>query len=142
MEALCLISDTRDADLEVPFRVGDNLRIAGVVGGFNRNYSTADLRIMLANIFGEFDFRAGRSEDQDLAGIADGVEHLFQEFFAFMDMAAANRIGLVMNMSRRHVRVQDHLIEAGKAEVKDPGLQVVDPNDCVKMMLHGLDSAG
>ena len=37
---------TGDADLEVPFCVGDNLRIAGMVGGFNRNYSTADLRIM------------------------------------------------------------------------------------------------
>jgi hypothetical protein len=142
MQALCLISDARDADLEVPFRVGDNLGIAGMVGGFNRNYSTSDLRIMLANIFGEFDFSAGRSEDQDFAGIADGVQHLFQEFVAFMDVAAANRIRLVMNMLCRHVGVEDHLIEAGRAEVKEPGLQVVDPNDCVKMMLHGLDSPG
>jgi len=105
MEALCLIGDARDADFEVPFRVGDNLGVAGMVGGFNRSYSTADLRIMFANIFGEFDFSAGRSEDQDFAGIADGVQHLFQEFLAFMDMAAADRIGLVMDMPGRHVGV-------------------------------------
>jgi hypothetical protein len=110
-----------------------------MVGGFNRNYSTADLRIVFANIFGEFGFRTRRSEDQDFAGVADGVQHLFQEFLAFMGMAAADRIGLVMNMPRRHVGMQDHLIKAGKAAVEDPGLQVVDPDDRVKMMLHDLD---
>jgi hypothetical protein len=37
---------------------------------------------MFANIFGEFGFRTRRSEDQDFAGIADGVQHLFREFLA------------------------------------------------------------
>jgi len=74
----------------MPLRTGDDLGIAGMVGGFNRNDSTADLRIVFANIFGEFDFGAGRSEDQDCAGIADGLQHLFQEFLAFMDKAAAD----------------------------------------------------
>ena len=36
----------RDFDLEVLFCIGDSLRIAKTVGGFNRNYSTAGLRIM------------------------------------------------------------------------------------------------
>ena len=101
-----------------------------MVGGFNRNYSTAGLRIMFANIFGEFDFSAGWSEDQNFAGIADGVQYMFQEFSAFMDMAAADRIGLVMNMPRW----QDDFIQTGKAEVEDPGLQMVDPDDRVKML--------
>jgi hypothetical protein len=35
--------------------------------------------------------------------------------------------------------VQNHPIEAGKAEMKEPGLQVIDPDDHVKMMLHCLD---
>jgi hypothetical protein len=124
MEALCLIGDARDADLEVLFCIGDNLRFAKMVGGFNRNYSTAGLRIMFANIFSEFDFSAGWSEDQNFAGIADGVQYMFQEFSAFMDMAAADRIGLVMNMPRWQVGVQDDFIETGKAEVEDPGLQM------------------
>ena len=125
-----------DADLEMPLRVGDDLGIAGMVGGFNRDNSTADCRIALANIFCEFDFSAGRSEDQDFSGIADGVQGLFEEFLAFMDMAAADRVGLVMNMPRRHVGMQDDFIEAGKAEVEDPSLQVIDPDDRVKMVLH------
>jgi hypothetical protein len=55
-----------------------------------------------------------------------------------MDMAAADRVGLVMNMPRRHVGMKDDLIEAGKAEMEDPSLQVVDPDDRVKMVLHQL----
>ena len=126
-----------DANLEMSLRVGDDLGIAGMVGGFNRDDSTAYCRIVPANIFCEFDFSAGRSEDEDFAGIAHGVQHLFQEFLAFMDVAAADRIGLVMNMPRRHVGMKDDLIEAGKTEMEDPGLQMVDPDDRVKMMLHG-----
>ena len=125
-----------DANLEMALRVGDDLGITGMVGGFNRNDSTADCRIMLTNIFGEFDFSAGRSEDKDFAGIAHGVQHLLQEFFAFMDVAAADRIGLVMNMPRRDVGMKDDLIEAGKTEMEDPRLQMVDPDDRVKMVLH------
>jgi hypothetical protein len=30
------------------------------------------------------------------------------------------------------VGVQDDLVEAGETEVKDPGLQMVDPDDSVK----------
>ena len=132
MEASCLIGDARDGDLEVPFRVGDNLGIAGMVGGFHGDYSTTDLRIIFSNILGEFDFGAGRSKDQNLAGIADGVQHLFKEFLAFLGVAAADRVGLVMNMPCRHVGMQDDLIEAGKAEVEDPSLQVIDPDDRVE----------
>ncbi len=114
MEALGPIGrGPRDTDLEVQLCVGNNLGVAGMVGGLNRNYSTPDLRIMFSNIFGEFDFGAGRPKDQDLAGIADGVEHLFQEFRAFMDMTAADRIGLVVNMPRRQMGMKDDLIEAG-----------------------------
>lgn len=58
---------------------------------------------------------------------------------AFMNMTAAYRIGLVMNVSRRHVRVKDNLIETGKTKVEDLGLQVIDPDDRVETMLHSFD---
>jgi hypothetical protein len=63
----------RDADLEIPLRISDDFSIAGMVGGFNCHYSTTDLRIMFANIFGEFDLRARRSKDQQLAGIRGAI---------------------------------------------------------------------
>lgn len=58
---------------------------------------------------------------------------------AFMNTTAAYRIGLVMNVSRRHVRVKDNLIETGKTKVEDLGLQVIDPDDRLEMMLHSFD---
>ncbi len=73
-----------------------------MVGGFDRNYSVADLRPMFANIFGQFGFRARRSQNQDFAGIADGIHDLLEEWLAFVDMPAADRICFVMNMPRRH----------------------------------------
>jgi hypothetical protein len=120
------------ANLEKPLGVSNDLGIAGMIGGFGRNYSTTDLRIMFANIFGEFDFGAGRSEDQNFAGIADGVQHLFKKYIAFMNMAAADRIGLVMNIPRPQVRVQDDLVKAGETKVEDSGLQMLDPDDSVR----------
>jgi hypothetical protein len=127
------------ANLEMPLGVGNDLGIAGMIGGFNRDYSTTNLRIMFANIVGEFDFGADRSEDQDFTGIADGIQYLFLEFSAFMDVAAADRIGLVMYMPLRREAVQDDLVEAGETEVEDPGLQMVNPDDSVTIMLHYTD---
>jgi hypothetical protein len=54
MELLHLTGDAWDADLEMTLRVGDDLRIGRMVGGFNRNYSFADLLIIFSNVFGEF----------------------------------------------------------------------------------------
>jgi hypothetical protein len=51
-------------------------------------------------------------------------------------MAAFSGIGLVMNMSCRHMGVQDDLISAGKTEVEYSGLQMVDPDDRVEMLWH------
>ena len=50
MEALRPIDGgARDTDLEVQLCMGNNLGVAGMVGGFNRHYSIADLGIMFAN---------------------------------------------------------------------------------------------
>jgi len=127
---------TNDANPEMSLRVSDDFGIAGMVGGFDRDYSVADLRTMFANIFGQLGFCARRSKNQDFAGIADGIHDLFEEMLAFMDMPAANRIGLGMNMPRRHVGMKNNLIGAGEAEMEDVGLHMVDPDGRVEMVLH------
>jgi hypothetical protein len=134
-----IAAGTNNTDLEMPLREGDDFGIGGMIRGFDRDYSIADLWLMFANIFSEFGFRTRGSQDQDLAGIADGIQNLLEELLAFMDMPAADRIGFVMNMPRRHLGVKDNLIGAGKAEVKNAGLLMVDPDDGVEMMLHCSD---
>jgi hypothetical protein len=38
--------------------------------------------VLFAEIFGKFHLRAGRADDQDLAGVADGVHHLRKKLLA------------------------------------------------------------
>ena len=65
-----------DANLEMPLRISNDLAIGGMISRFNRNNSTADRRVLLANIFGEFNFRNRRSKDQDFTGVADDTQNL------------------------------------------------------------------
>ena len=51
-------------------------------------------------------------------------------------MTATYRIGLVMNMPRRHLGVQDDLLNARETGVENPGLQMVKSDDRVEMLLH------
>jgi hypothetical protein len=53
-----------------------------------------------------------------------------------MNVTARYRIGLVMNMPGRHLGVQDDLVRAGETEVKYLGLQMVEPDDYMKVVLH------
>ena len=96
-------------------------------------------RLVLMNVLDQLGLGVGRAGDENGIGVGerfgDGVKILMIRG----GMSAADRIGLVMNMPRRHVGMKDDLIEAGKTEMEDPGLQMVDPDDRVKMMLHDLD---
>lgn len=65
-----------DTNPEISFRIRDDLSIGGMIGRFNSHNSTADCRVLLANIFGELDFRDRWSKDQDFAGVADGIQNL------------------------------------------------------------------
>ena len=65
-----------DTNLEMPLRIGDDLSIGGMISRFNGNNSAADFWILFANIFGELNFRAGRSKNQDFAGIPDGIQNV------------------------------------------------------------------
>jgi len=125
-----------DTDFEMPLRISDDLSIAGMVISFNTDDSIGDFWVLLANEFDEFDLCAGRPDDQDLAGIADSFKNVTQKLLALVDMAAAQRIGLVMNMPCWHFKVQDDLLSAGETKVEYPGVQVVDPNDCVKVVFR------
>jgi hypothetical protein len=123
-------------NLEMSLRIGDDLAIGGMIGSLNGNDSAAAFWVPIANIFGELSFCAGWSKDQDLAGIADGVHDLFEEFLTLMDVAAAYGISLVMNVLCRYVGMQDDFVDAGQADMKDTSLQMVGPDDRMEMMLH------
>lgn len=52
-------------------------------------------------------------------------------------MAAADGVGLVMNMDMRIVRPHDQPIHVVRAEMKDAGFAMIDPYDAMMMSRHG-----
>ena len=122
----------------MPLGIGDDLAVARVVGSFYRDDALADLRVLLPEKFGQLGFGAGRADDQDFAGVAQGTRQLREKFLVGSGVAAADRIGLVMKVSRGKMWMQGDLVVAGQAEVEDPGLAMVDPDDRVKMGWHVL----
>ena len=103
---------------------------------FHGNDTVADFRIMITKIFGKFRLRGGRTDDQDLARIADSVHHLRQELRVRRRVAAADGVGLVMKVPRRQMRVQHNLVGAREPDVEDPSLRMVDPDDRAKVGRH------
>src|SRR5580704_8578444 len=128
----------RRAHFEMLLGIGDDLAVARVIGSFHRDDALADLRVLLPEGFGQFGFRAGRPDDQDFAGVAQGTGHLSEKFLVGCGVAAADRVGLVMKVPSGEMRMQGDLVVAGEAEVEDPGLAMVDPDDRVKMGWHVL----
>src|ERR1035437_7261695 len=100
------------ADLKMPLGIGHDLAIAGMIGSFHGNDAAAGGWVSLAQIFGEFCLRAGRANAEDLAGIADGVQHLAKKLLVQPGMTAAYRVGLMVKVSRGQVRMQGNLAVA------------------------------
>ena len=122
--------------------IGHDLAIAGVVGSFDRNDAIADFRVLFAEIFGEFCLGAGRSNDQDCAGKADGVHHLREKLLVGRGMPAADRVGLVVKVFRGHVWMHNDFVFAGQADMEYLGLRMVDPDDRMEMCCHVLVPLG
>jgi hypothetical protein len=53
-----------------------------------------------------------------------------------MHMAAADRVGLVMDVARLQMRMQVDLVGAGQSDVEYLGLFMIDPDDRVEVGLH------
>jgi len=84
-------------------------------------------------MLGELDPGRGRADDQKFAGIADSFHHLFKKVLIGRGMTVADRVGLVVKVPGGYVRVQDELIVAREPDMEYLGLQMIDPDDRVKM---------
>lgn len=128
--------DPRGRHPEILLGIGHDLGIGGMIGRFHRDDAIGGLRVLVAEIFGKLGLGTGRADNKDFTGAADGVHHLPKKLPIQSDMTAADRIGLVVEVPRRHVRMQDDLVGAGQADVENFGLRMVDPDDRMKVRRH------
>ena len=108
-------------NVELLLRAGHDLAVAGMIGSFHADNLFADLRPLFTQILGKRGLGTGGAI-QDYAG---ALHH----FLVFVNVAAAHRIGLVMDMTGLQVRMLVDLIGFGETNVEHLGLLVVDPDD-------------
>jgi hypothetical protein len=87
-------------------------------------------------MFDEFCFRVRRPRDEYSSGTRNGVCHVLKEILVLRRVAAADAVGLMVNVARRVLWVQHDAIDLCNVEMKDARFAVVDPNDGVIVARH------
>ena len=100
--------------------------------------ATGDVGIMARYMRGQFRFGAGRTSDQDRLCIGDRLRDLLEEFVVQGRIATANRVGLVVDVARWIVWMEDHAIDLGRIEIEDLCFSMINPDNRVIMDGHGV----
>ena len=112
------------------------LAIAGMINRFNCGDAFGNLGVMRCEVMHQFSFGVGRAGDENGATARQGVGHLVEVGDIRGLMAAADGVGLVVNMLRGMIRMDDQLFNIIFAEIKNLGFAVINPDDGVKMFGH------
>ena len=81
-----------------------------MIDGFDASDQLHQFRIMLVNVLHEFGLGIARAGDQHRAGIGDRLDDGVQEVLVGRGVAAADRVGLVMDVLGRIIRMQNQFI--------------------------------
>jgi hypothetical protein len=91
--------------------VGNQLAIGGVINRLNAGNLGAQPRYVSADMLHELRLGICRSRNQYSSRIGNGLCHSLKEIVILRRMAAANRIGLVVNMAGGLVGMQHEAID-------------------------------
>jgi len=119
--------------LEECARVGDEFTIGKPVKRFDTGNPCAHQRRVPRDMLDQLVFGLCRPGHKDCACIGNGLHYVVEEVMVLARVTAANAVGLVVDMLRGIVRVNQKLISLGDIEMKDAGFEMIDPNDRVIM---------
>ena len=97
--------------LKILAGVGDKFPVGRMVDGLNARDLGTQRRHMSFDMLDEFNFGICRSCDQDGTRIGDGLCHALQKLLILRRVAAANAVGLVVNVARGIVREQHEVVD-------------------------------
>jgi hypothetical protein len=112
----------------------DEFSICGMVDCFDARYSGVQARRMFFDVLDEFRLRICGSRDEDGSGVGKALRHAPKKFVVIRIVAAANAVGLVMNVACRMFRAQHQPFDIGNVEMKDTSLSVINPHDRMVMV--------
>ena len=123
--------------LEIFSGIGDQRTVARMIDGLHRRNDVHQFRLMAVNVLHELGLCIGRAGDEDGAGAGDRIGDRLQESLILRGMSAPDRVGFVMDVSRRMIRMQNESFDVRWAELENTGFVVIDPNDgMVVMTVH------
>jgi len=100
----------------------------------DRRNTLQQLRRVALDVLEQLVLGVRRAPDQDRACGANSVHHRLKESLVLGTVAAADRIGLVMDMPCRPSRVYHRALDVIGIEMEHASLVVIDPNYCMKML--------
>ena len=122
--------------MEILAGVSDKFAIGGVVDSLDACNLGAQCGHMALDMLDELGLRTCRSRDEYGSCVGDGLRYPLKEFVILGGVAAANCVGLVVDMKGWVVGTEYEAIDLRHVEMKDAGFVVVDPDDRVKVGGH------
>ena len=114
-----------------------NFAIAGMIYRFHGHDPGGKSRNASGDEGDQLGLGAGRTNDHDFTHTSQRVDDAPEELSIDRCMAAADRVGLVMQMHMWFARMNDHSNDIGGIEMKHLGFVVIDPDDRMEMLAHG-----
>ncbi len=107
-----------------------------MVDGFDARHAHGKIGLVRRQMFRQLVLGAGRPDDQDRARPGESLGDVIEEILVDRRMAAADRVGLGVQMHHPVVGMDHGTVDLVGIEVKDLRFVMIDPDDGVKMRLH------
>jgi hypothetical protein len=125
--------------LEVMSGVGDELRVAWMIDGFDSDDNPHQPRIVLADVLDQLGLGIGWPRNENRASVCDRLSHSLKEGVILRGVPAPDGVCPMVDVLGRMIRVQHEPFHIGRAEMEHACFMVIDPNDRMKVMAaHGM----
>lgn len=91
---------------------------------------------MLSHVGVQLHLGIGGTGDQDCAGVREVSDYALEELLVDAHMATATRVCFVMQVVTGSAGTDYRSVGLDSAEMEDSGLTVIDPDNCMVVVLH------
>jgi hypothetical protein len=121
---------------------GDQRPLARMIDRLDSGNAMGNVGMVARHIRDQLRFGAGRTSDQHRLCIGDHLRDLLEELVIRGRIATADRVGLVLDVARRIVRLGDYAIDLFPVEMEDLCFSMINPDNRVIMAVHGCARTG
>jgi hypothetical protein len=106
-----------------------------MIDGFHPDDDRHPLRIVLVNMLDKFGLGVGRPCYENRTSIRNRIHDCLKIVVIFCGMSASDGVGLMMDVSRRMIRMQHESFDVRRVEMENAGFVMIDPDDSMLVMV-------